>query len=251
MENSIAILTNRIRSVLSGAEPNLVLYGSCVLDDFRPGWSDIDILCLTEDDLSEQQAQTLVGMRQALQAEYPENPFFRAFEGHICSKRAFLHGGNIVYWGTSGQKIKKNCDLDPFSRLLIVQSGRVLCGKDIRMLVKRPDAAELRAAVSAHYQSIREHGSKTGQSLYSAGWILDIARCLYTLRTGGVIGKTQAGEWAIANGCAGDQDVMRRVLEIRRSPLTHRDDPSVLEWLGALGPKVQEYAAVLQRELGL
>lgn len=251
MEKSINVLVNRIRSVLCGTGLNLLLYGSCVLDDFRLGWSDIDILCMTDDDLTEDQAQTLVGLRQELMENYPDLPYFRAFEGHICSKNALMHGGKVVYWGTSGQRIKPKCDLDPFSRLLIAENGRVICGDDIRYLIKKPSRDELHAAVREHYRSIREHGSKTGQSLYSAGWILDIARCLYTLRTGGIIGKTQAGEWALENGMAGDEDVMRRVLAIRRAPLEHKADPAVLEWLGALGPKVQEYADVLERKLGL
>ena len=53
MEKSIDILINRIRSVLGENEMHMLLYGSAVLDDFRLGWSDIDILCLTEHDFTE------------------------------------------------------------------------------------------------------------------------------------------------------------------------------------------------------
>lgn len=249
MEKSIDILINRIRSVLGENEMHMLLYGSVVLDDFRLGWSDIDILCLTEHDFTEEQAQTLVGLRQELAAEMPENAYFRSFEGHICSINAFLNGGNVVYWGTSGQRIKEKCDIDPFSRLVIIENGRMLYGKDIRGLFSRPSYAELREAVRLHYESIREYGSKTGRSLYTAGWILDIARCLYTLRTGKVIGKTQAGEWALKNGCAGDPAVMDRVLHFRKMPLQTKDDADMMDWIGHMGRKVQEYADILEKEL--
>lgn len=116
-------------------------------------------------------------------------------------------------------------------------------------MIARPTQAELNEAVRMHYRTIREYGSKTGKSLYSAGWILDIARCLYTLETGGVIGKTQAGEWALEQGCAGDEETMRRVLCVRREPLCYRDEPNVQEWLSGLAPGVQRYADVLERKL--
>lgn len=249
MEQSIEILLNRIRSVLNGEEPTAVLYGSVVLGDFRLGWSDIDLLCLTQSPLNDVQEQTLVGLRETLQREFPENPYFRAFEGHICHHDALSQGGCVVYWGTSGQRIKSQCDLDPFSRLEIADFGRILCGEDLCSRICRPSRQELHEAVHTHYQTIREHGSETGQSLYSAGWILDIARCLYTLQTGSILGKTQAGEWALENGCPGDEDVMRRVLEIRRQPLRAREDPQTMTWLGTLGTKIQEYADLLEERL--
>lgn len=207
------------------------------------------MICLTTAPLSEKQAQMLVGLRQELLAGEPQNPYYRIFEGHICSVEALLHGGNIVYWGTSGQRIVNQCHLDPFSRMELRDYGRVIYGEDLRRLITRPSKRELHDAIRTHYHSIREHGSKTCQSLYSAGWILDIARCLYTLQTGKIIGKTQAGEWALENDCAGDANTMRRVLEIRREPLKYKSDSTTLLWLGALGSKVQEYANILEQQL--
>ena len=47
----------------------LYLYGSAVLGDFRPGWSDLDILCLPAAPLSPDTAGRLVLLRQELAAE--------------------------------------------------------------------------------------------------------------------------------------------------------------------------------------
>jgi predicted nucleotidyltransferase len=66
MQTSIHIMVDRITGLLSGNTPSIYLFGSVVLDDFKLGWSDIDIVCLTEKEMTEQQAEELVGLRQSL-----------------------------------------------------------------------------------------------------------------------------------------------------------------------------------------
>lgn len=51
----------------------------------------------------------------------------------------------------------------------------------------------LKSNVQRHYEVIRRYVQKTDRSLYSYGWLLDISRCIYTLRTGRIIPKTAAG----------------------------------------------------------
>ena len=45
-----------ISDILADCAPSVYLYGSSVQDDFRLGWSDIDILVLTEQQMSQEQA---------------------------------------------------------------------------------------------------------------------------------------------------------------------------------------------------
>ncbi|MHC1694095.1 MAG: nucleotidyltransferase domain-containing protein [Eubacteriales bacterium] len=95
------IICNEIVSVLSKTKPSIYLFGSVVLDDFKLGWSDIDIIVLTSNEISEYQADTLVGLRQALLLTYSGNPYFKLFEGGMLSADAFLHSKSerAVYWG--------------------------------------------------------------------------------------------------------------------------------------------------------
>lgn len=104
-------------------------------------------------------------------------------------------------------------------------------------------------AVREHYRSIRKHAVQTTDSLYSCGWLLDIARCIYTLRNDDVISKTQAGVWALEEHLFPDEAPLRRTIEIRRHPLSFKDRADVKLWLKGLGPVVQKYADVLEREL--
>ncbi len=48
MNKSIDILIDSVRNTLSGNDLTAYLFGSICLDDFKPGWSDIDILILTD-----------------------------------------------------------------------------------------------------------------------------------------------------------------------------------------------------------
>ena len=70
LNEAIHIMTCEIVSILADNKPTIYLLGSVALDDFKLGWSDIDILVLTEREIAEQQAQMLVGLRQALLERY-------------------------------------------------------------------------------------------------------------------------------------------------------------------------------------
>lgn len=72
---------------------------------------------------------------------------------------------------------------------------------------------QLREEVIKHYHTIRKHAVKTNESIYSCGWLLDIARGIYTLRTGRIISKTRAGEWVIEQGLCPIEKEMIKTLE--------------------------------------
>ena len=136
--------------------------------------------------------------------------------------------------------------------LVSADTAVVNIGVNIRnrnALKAQQHANELIAAVRSHYDGIRRCAVQTDDSIYSCGWLPDIARCIYTLRTGDVIGKTQAGEWALAEHLFSDEEPLKRTLVIRKDPLLFRDDPKTKDWLKTLGPTVQRYADVLEREL--
>lgn len=237
-------------SALLGTQPSFYLYGSMTMNDYRPGWSDIDLLCLTPAPVTEDAAGMLVNLRQALQEQYHDK-LYRSFEGAILQEEAFQNGTpcTAVYWGTSGQRIQKGYALDCFSRYELLTSGILLFGEDHRSRWELPGYDELRSAVHSHYDSIRLNAAKTGESLYSCGWLLDIARCLYTLRTGKVIAKTAAGEWALEAGLCPSPEAMEKALAIRKNPELFFTDSDCRKWCGALDPEIQKFADVLEREL--
>lgn len=251
IEDSVAIMANRIAEVLSTKKPAIYLFGSMILDDFRLGWSDIDILCLTEQPIAQQEAQVLVPLRQTLLDEHPDNPYFRLFEGGMLSWQGLLtaRGEQAVYWGTSGQRTTDAYQLDPFSTIEVIDFGRLLCGADHRDRLARPTREELIQAVAHHYATIRAHATQTSAKVTSCGWLLDIARCLYTLETGEIIAKTKAGEWALEQKLTPEPEVLNRAVEIRKAPARYVQDAQTLAWLASLGPHIQLFADILEDNL--
>lgn len=228
------------------------LYGSLILDDFQPGWSDIDFLCLTEAPLSQAEAEKLCDFRQQMREKY-HDPDYRLFEGASLWNDAFWKGEptTAVYWGTSGQRIRSEYSLDCFSLYELLTSGVVVLGEDKRGEGELPGFEALRAGVEAHYESIRQHGAETGESLYSCGWLLDIARCLYTLDTGKVISKTEAGIWAREKKLCPNLETLDRALILRKNPALFQENGDWRHWCGAIQEDIERFADVLERKLRL
>lgn len=244
-------MVREISSILQGNEPSIYLYGSSVLNDFRLGWSDIDILVLTDKQITEEQAKKLVGLRQVMLEKEPDNPYYRSFEGGMLTLDAFLTGkaDRVVYWGTSGERITDTYMFDSFGMTELIESSVLLCGKDIQNQLKAPEFSELYADVKHHYETIRKYVQKTGRSFYSFGWMLDIARCIYTLRTGKIIAKTDAADWALENNLCPDPDALSIALEVRRSPLNHKEDKQTFDYAETLAEPIQRFTDVLEKEL--
>ena len=157
----------------------------------------------------------------------------------------------LVYWGTSGQRIKHEHCIDVFSKYEIIKYGKLVYGNEIRNQLSLPSYDELKNAIKKHYFSIREHAKITDKSLYSCGWFLDISRCIYTLRHNDVICKTEAGKWALKNKICPVEKELKNTLKIRKHPTRYINKRRTQQWLSSLGHSVQLYADVLQKELEL
>ena len=183
--------------------------------------------------------------------EEPDNLYYRCFEGGMLTLEAFLSGkaDRVVYWGSISEKITDHYVLDSFGMTELIESSILLHGNDIRNKMRQPDFSELYADIKRHYETIRKYARKTGRSIYSFGWMLDITRCIYTLRTGKIIAKTNAGEWALENDLCPVPDVLRMALKVRKSPLEFREDESTLDYAQTLGEPIQQFADVLEKEL--
>ncbi len=251
LSQSIGRMAERICAILDKNVHSVWLYGSVVLDDFRLGWSDIDLLVLASGRITVQQAQQLVGLRQTMLNAEPDNLYYRSFEGIIADVHEYLSGSfsRLVYWGTSGERITDRFQQDVFSSYKLAKCGRSLYGEDDRSIFAEPSALSLREAVRQHYETIRRFAAQTDETLYSCGWLLDISRCIYTLRHSDVIAKTQAGIWALSEHIFEDEEPLKKAVMIRQNPMAYRDRNDIKLWLKGLGPTVQQYADVLEREL--
>lgn len=248
---SVDKMVNAICSILKDNVLSVYVYGSCVLNDFKLGWSDIDILVLTKTEIKEDCLNELLQLRQNLLKQEPQNKYYRSFEGAILPVDCFLNqtNGKVVYWGTKGEKIKENYKLDSFSMKELAESSQLIYGKNIKDDFYKPTFTDLKNDIIYHYQTIREHAKTTGRNLYSFGWFLDISRCIYTLQTGEIISKTKAGEWALKNNLCPNKYALKFALKVRKNPLKLKSKPKVMDYAETLGCFVQEYADVLEQQI--
>ena len=251
IKGPVSRMTARIAEILAGNDPLIYLTGSVTLGDFRPGWSDIDILVLTRKEITDDQAGKLVGLRQEMLESEPDCPYYRSFEGGMLTLDAFINKtpDRVVYWGTSGQRVTDRYRFDSFSQKELIENGVLLYGEEVRGRMAAPTYGELKADVASFLDSVRGAAGMTGKTLYSLGWMLDISRCLYTLRTGGIIAKTAAGEWALKENVCPTPETLEYALRVRRAPLEYKDDPAVLEFAGTISGDVLLYADALAKEL--
>lgn len=248
VERAIEKIIREIKAILGENEFSFYLYGSVTMDDFKLGWSDIDFLCLTEDQIKKTQAEKLLGLRQSLTAEEPDNLYYHSFEGAFLSSKAFCQKTKdiVVYWGTTGQRITDEYALDSFSMISLLNHGLLLSGEDIRSYLVYPTEEQLRGAIVHHLKTIRQVAVKTSRSIYSLGWLFDIARCIYTSRTGKIISKTAALEWALDEGLCPNSKLTRRAIEVRNNPNVFIHNEEFLVWVETLGNDVQQFADVLE-----
>lgn len=138
---------------------------------------------------------------------------------------------------------------DSFGMVELIGNSILLCGRDIRKKLHAPDYHELYADVKHHYETIRKYAQVAERNFYTFGWLLDIARCIYTLRTGKIIAKTSAAEWALEKKLCPDVDALRYALKVRKDPLKYKDDPLTFDYAQTLAESMQRFADVLENEL--
>ncbi len=244
--NTMAVSIDRI---LAEAQPSIYLYGSVTAGDYRPGWSDVDLLVLTQSPITERQADALLHLRQLLCQRDPTTPHYRLFEGGMLDLGAFLTGEDtrVVYWGTTGERIKTRHSFSSFDRLSLLRTGQLLLGRDVRRHMDAPIYDEVLSDIRAHLQTIREHG-RGARNLYAYGWLLDIARGLYVVMNGRPATKTDAAQWALDERLCPCPAELAMALTVRRQPDLIRD-ASVLDYAKGLSGAIQEFADLLEQAL--
>ena len=240
-----------IYNILESVQPSIYLYGSVTAEDFRPGWSDIDLLVLTQEPITETQADLLLHLRQTLAARDPDTPHYRAFEGGMLDLGSFLANEDtrVVYWGTTGEKIRERHAFSAFDRASLLSNAQLLLGKDVRRHFEMPEYPEIATAALSHAMTIRQHG-KGARSLYAYGWLLDVARCLYTLVNGRLTTKTAAAQWALDEHLCPCPAELSMALTVRRQPELIKDE-SVLAYAEGLTEAIQSFLNLLEKALGM
>ena len=81
---AINVMFENLRFILKDNIISVYIYGSCCLDDFKLGWSDIDILVLTKNSLDNETAKNLLNLRQKLLEKMNKIDILEVLKGQYC-----------------------------------------------------------------------------------------------------------------------------------------------------------------------
>jgi hypothetical protein len=212
-----------------GLVEDLYLSGSVALGDFRPRTSDIDYLAVTSRQPDTAALAALERTHACLRSQHPR-PFFDGryvlWEDLARSPR---HTGPGAYTYEGRFAARGRGDCDPVAWQTLSNHGVPCRGPAPRDIAVWLDPAELVSWTLDNFERywlpllrrarrVPDPCSLTSFTSYSAAWmVLGVCRLHYTLATGNIGSKEQAGCYGLETFAARWHLVLNEALRIRRS----------------------------------
>jgi len=199
----IGKLINALKSILGENLIGVYLHGSLAMGGFVPGQSDVDVMVVAENALSDRQKESLAKSCLSLSKEiggkglemsvilsrYAKNPVYpMPFEFHYSETwRSIFENGQI------GPFPKGDPDLSAHLRV-IKERGITLFGKPINKVFGTISDEDYLKALRYDLEDILE--SLMSDPVY---YILNLCRIMAFIKTRKVMSKKEGGEWYLAN----------------------------------------------------
>jgi predicted nucleotidyltransferase len=238
-----------IQRVLGSKFEGLYLYGSLVWGDFDYFVSDIDLLAVTSNDMTDQDYEGLKQMHadfaqaysawdNRIEVQYASEAGLKTFRDRP-SKMAVISPGEPFHVIDAGK--------DRLTNWYFVQDyGLSLFGPDPGTFIPPISKAEFLQAVYDHALFWVEHIKQTkALAPYQSYAVLTMCRALYTCTNGEQVSKTKAAEWAI-NQMPEWKDFILRALYVRTHTWEFTQDdanrtyPSVVRFVAEVVNKLNQ-----------
>lgn len=251
-----AELMHAYLAAIDAASPGLVegahVVGSAVLDDFRPGVSDLNFVAVTATALSKEAATTVEEVHRRLASARASVPldgiYVNRDELGDLSKRAVqgphVRAGKFVREGTHGRT--------PTDLHVLATCSETLRGLPVRDLSLRSSIQDLDAdAVASTREAVRAAATKLHTPEAVSSLVLGVTRRHYVLVTGRLTSKSQAGLYGLVSFPGRFRGIIEEALRIRREP--HRSssyndaasrDREALEYVRAVAADVHDLSVV-------
>jgi hypothetical protein len=231
---SLEEFTNMANMLLNHSIVSSYCYGSAVYDDFHIGYSDLDFFIIIDKMISKDDLQRLSSLRTELRNS--NDPYLSVLEGEIISKNAIKNdiASNVIYWGTSSDRLNSKYDLSGFSLRGLIKSGLLIYGKDLRKELPYPSNEEMLAQVDNMIETIEKYAKVTNEHIHSADWLFLICQSIYWLKTSDITGKANAGKWVINNCDYSWISSVEKAILLRQSPIL-AESVENKDWLKNLG----------------
>jgi len=213
-------------------------FGSAVYNDFHMGYSDLDFFIIIDKAISVEDYKNFSIWRDELKEM--QHPHFSVLEGEIISINAIKNDieSNVIYWGTSKDKLNSKYSLSGFSLRGLINNGYLIYGKDLRNRLPYPSNEEMLTQVNSMIETIRKYALITNENIHSIDWLFLISQTIYWLKTLETTGKTNAANWIINNCDYSWNEVLQKAIIIRQSPKLAETEVNKV-WLKNLGLNIQ------------
>jgi hypothetical protein len=198
------------------------LHGSFATGD-ADEFSDVDFVVATQDELTEAEQDGLQELHRRLYAL--ETPWAQHLEGSYIPRRQLRRIGRahrrffFLDNGASELVWDAHCDT-AVTRWLVRERGVALAGPDPRTLVDPVTASDLRREAHARVDDYADWArSLAAMTRWEQPYlVLTFCRLLFTLSTGRVGSKREAGKWALDALDAEWAELIRQALADRADP---------------------------------
>ncbi len=220
------LLLTRIKTILQCQFVGMYLFGSLANGDFDQ-YSDIDVLIVTEEEISNNLFSTLQKMHAeiaridsswAVQQEVsyiPRSALQRFDRSNNLHPHLDRGEGEILYW------MAHESDWI-IQRHILRECGVVITGPDLKTLIAPILRDELRQAVvevlPLWVKPILDEPDKIGARGYQSYCVLSLCRMLYTLQNKAILSKPAAATWALHTLDACWKPLIERAIVGRQNP---------------------------------
>lgn len=225
--------SNKLNQIFDSNLLSVILFGSAVLGDFRPGEGDLDFMVITRNDISDMDCQEIFDMHDlirsgemgllAAQLEGTYYPLSIAKD-----PRNAVAKGCYVGTGRRGWKpINSNCN-SMADYAIIRQHGVTCYGEEIQNRIYNPSRQELLDEIRQNLERNIENTSKFNSIGYALAMYHWAPRALCYVVTNELVSKRKAAEWYRSQFPDTDWAAMVSIAkDIRHCPLTPEDEARV------------------------
>lgn len=190
---TLELFTRQLQGLLGSRLVSVILHGSILFDDLAPGYSDIDVIVIVEDALTEDESAHLDELR-VTSGECA--PFGCILEGEFIPKVLCdpQQAGQVYCWGTHRTYSYTGRRRQDFSWQLLLERGIVIFGEDLRAAMPAVPTTVLLDDIRATCAAMREFGSRPSPKAIE--WLFLAARALVWLHERRICSKSEAADWA-------------------------------------------------------
>jgi predicted nucleotidyltransferase len=233
----LSLLFSRAQEVLGDQLLGMYLHGSLASGGFDQA-SDIDVICVTKGDISEETFSALRAMHVEmakldspwavqLEAAYiPQNSLRNPDPSMIRYPHLDRGNGEVLRWMAAESDWS-------ILRHILRERGIVITGPAPKTLIEPVSPDDLRLAVAAGlpvwFNPLLEDPAEMRKRGPQSFYVLSLCRILYTLKHGGILSKSAAAEWAFQAMELRWKPLIERALVGRQNPNQDSDPEEILE----------------------